>query len=104
MELLNGQNDHEIDEIPKVEGPLKKITEMEIEVALKGMRERKAAGPTGVTSKLLQATGREAVKDLRNIFIDLWEEKKYQKTGEIAPLHQYIKMKVMQWIVASREE
>ena len=39
----------------KQQRPLREITEVEIEAALKGMSERKAAGPTGLTSKLLQA-------------------------------------------------
>ena len=51
MVLLNEHNDYEIDETAKMEGPLKKITEVEVEAALKGMSKGKAAGPTGWINK-----------------------------------------------------
>ena len=56
-ELLNEQSDYQLDEVAKVEGPLKEITEKEVEAALKGMKKGEVVGPTGVTSDLLQAAG-----------------------------------------------
>ena len=41
----------------KSEGPLREITELEIEAALKGMKKGKAAGPSGLKSELLQGAG-----------------------------------------------
>ena len=51
MELLNEQNDYEIDETARTEVPLREITEVEVEAALKGMSKGKAAGPTGWINK-----------------------------------------------------
>jgi hypothetical protein len=65
--LLNEQNEYQIDNTAKVEGPVKEITEKEVETALKEMKKGKAAGPTGVTSDLLKATGRVGVRELTNI-------------------------------------
>ena len=50
MVLLNEHNDYEIDESAKTKGPLREITEVEVEAALKGMKKGKAAGPSGLTS------------------------------------------------------
>jgi len=43
---LKKQSEYQLDEVAKVEGPLKEITE-EVKAALKGMKMGKAAGPTG---------------------------------------------------------
>ena len=42
--------------------PLRKITKVEVEAALKGMKKGKAAGPSGLTSELLQAAGKLGIK------------------------------------------
>ena len=63
MVLLHEHNDYEIDETAKMVGPLRKTTEVEVEVALKGMSERKAAGPLGLTSALQQAAGKVGIRD-----------------------------------------
>ena len=44
---------------------MREITEIEIEAALKGMSEIKAAGPTsGLTSELLWAAGKVRIREL----------------------------------------
>ena len=65
--LLNEQSDYQLDEVEKVEGPLKEITAEEVEAALKEMKKGKAAGPSGVTSDLLRAAGRVGLRELTNI-------------------------------------
>jgi len=54
---LNEQSEYQLDEVAKVEGALKEITEEEVKAALNGMKKGKAAGPTVVTIDLLQAAG-----------------------------------------------
>ena len=71
MVLLNEHNDCKINETAKTEGPLREITEIEVEAALKGMSKGKATGPSGLTSELLQATGKVGIRELRDIFNDL---------------------------------
>ena len=64
MVLLNEQKDYKINETAKTQGPLRrKITEVEIETALKGRSKGKAAGPSGLTSELLQAAGNKIIKN-----------------------------------------
>jgi len=79
MELLNEQNDYEIDETTRTEVPLREITEVEVEAALKGMSKGKAAGPSGLRSELLQAAGKLAIRELSIIFNDLLEGKEIPK-------------------------
>jgi len=55
-ELLNEKSEYQLDEVVEVEGPLKEIIEDEVQAAFKGMKKGKAAGLTGVTTELLQAT------------------------------------------------
>ena len=50
---------------------LREITEIEVEAALKGMSKGKAAGPSVLTSELLQATGKVGIRELKDIFNDL---------------------------------
>ena len=51
----------------KQQRSLRKITEVEVG-ALKGMSEKKAAGPTGLTSELLLAVGKVGIRELSNYF------------------------------------
>jgi len=53
-----------LDEVAKVEGPLKEITEDGVKAALKGMKKGKADRPTGVTIDLLQAAGMLGLREL----------------------------------------
>ncbi|XP_014666073.1 PREDICTED: uncharacterized protein LOC106808038 [Priapulus caudatus] len=54
-----------------VEGPLEDVTEHALEVALREMSSGKAAGPTGVTSDLVKAAGREGIRELGSIVKEL---------------------------------
>jgi Reverse transcriptase (RNA-dependent DNA polymerase) len=58
---------YQIEEVAKIEGPLKEITEREVEAALKAMKKGKAAGPSGVTSDLLKAAGEVGKIEMANI-------------------------------------
>ena len=71
--------------------PLRKITEVEVEAALKGMKKGKAAGPSGLTSELLQAAGKVGIRELRNIFNDLLEGEEIPKdwnNGNNIPIYK----------------
>ena len=72
-------NDYKINETAITEGPLREITEVEIEAALKGMSKGKAAGSSRLTSELLQAAGKVGIRELRNIFNDLLDGEKILK-------------------------
>ena len=46
---------------------------------MKGMKKGIAAGPSGITSELLQAAGKVGIKELRHIFNDLMEGEEIPK-------------------------
>ena len=56
--LLNVDNDWdgEVD-CPEVMGPNCLISKEEVEAAIRGLKIRKAAGPTGVVSEMTKASG-----------------------------------------------
>ncbi len=56
-ELLNKENQYEIEDHLKVEGPIMGVTEKEVEVALHKMKKGKAPGPSGVTADILKYAG-----------------------------------------------
>ena len=60
---------------------MREITEVEVEAALKGMSRGKAAGPSGLTSELLQAAGKVGIKELKN-FNDIMEGEEITKDWE----------------------
>ncbi len=53
-ELLNEENQFELENHIKVEGPILGVTEKEVEEALQKMIRGKAPGPSGVTADLLK--------------------------------------------------
>ena len=63
--LLNGENESKFDVVEAVEGPLYEITEQEVEKALKGMKNDRAAGPSGLTSDMLKNARHTGVLELR---------------------------------------
>ena len=67
-ELLNEENHHELEQHPKVEGPIIGVTEKEIRDALKSMKSGKAAGPSGLTADILRAAGETGLRELNKIF------------------------------------
>ncbi len=53
-DLLIEENEYHLEEMGKVEGPVKEISEEEVKRAIKGMKSTKVSGPTGVTSDMLK--------------------------------------------------
>ena len=62
QELLNGENECEFEE-GAAEEPLNIVTREEVEGALRGMKNGKAAGPSGMTSDLLKFAGAMGVRN-----------------------------------------
>ena len=63
-----GENESEFDGVEAVEGPLYEITEQEVERALNGMNNDRAAGPSGLTSDMLKYAGCTGVLKLLKVF------------------------------------
>ena len=61
--LLNVENDWDgIVDGEKVEGPQERITEHEVENAIRQMKSGKAGGPTNVVGEMICAAGKKGVK------------------------------------------
>ncbi len=75
-ELLNEENQYELQDHLKVEGPILGVTEKEVEEALQKMKRGKAPGPSGVTTKLLKYAGETGVRELKKVFKLIETEKK----------------------------
>ena len=74
-QLLNTENEREeLENIEKTEGPERCISSEEVEKALKQMSKAKAAGPTGVTSEMFRALGRDGIQWLTKLLNRLPEE------------------------------
>ncbi len=67
-ELLNEENQYEIENHLKVEGPIIDVTEKEVEKAPQKMKRGKAPGPSGVTTHLLRHAGEMGVRELKKVF------------------------------------
>ena len=66
--LLNGENFSELEVVEAVEGPLHEITEQEVEMALKGMKNSRAAVPSRLTSDMLKYAGWTGMTELLKAF------------------------------------
>ena len=66
--LLNWENGSEFDVVEAVEGPLYEITEQEVEKALKGMKNDRAAGPSGLTVTCLNMRGVQVCRNFGGCF------------------------------------
>ena len=75
-ELLNEVNEYLLKEESKVEGPIKAVTEEEVEESLKNMKNGKAPGPSGVTSDLLREAGVIGGKELTKGYERIEEEER----------------------------
>ncbi len=60
-ELLNEENQYELEDHLKFEGPKMGVTVEEVEEALRKMKRGKAPGPSGVTTDLLRYVGETGV-------------------------------------------
>ncbi len=69
-ELLNEENQYEMEDHLKVEGPILGVTEKEVEEALRKKKRGKAPGPSGVTTVLLRYAGETetGVRELKKVF------------------------------------
>ena len=70
--LLNEENENEFDSEPVVEGPIEDVTLPEVRAALRAMKPRRAAGPSGVTSDLFKYVGETGVKELHQVFQEIF--------------------------------
>ena len=71
--LLNEENPNEFEEEPLVEGPTEDIEVEEVRAAIKSMKPRKAAGPSGVTTDLIKFAGDSAVRKLHRIVREIFQ-------------------------------
>lgn len=67
-QLLNDENESAFEEAEVVEGPIMDITKEEVERALKGMKNGKATGPSGVSSDLMKYAGRTGIDAILKVF------------------------------------
>ncbi len=67
-ELLNKENQYELEDHIKDEGPILGLTEKKVEEALQKMKRRKAPGPSGVTADLLKYAGETGGRELKKVF------------------------------------
>ena len=74
--LLNECNEHELELVGKVEGPIENVTSEIVERALKKMKNGKAPGPSGITSDLLKAAGKPAIEELTRVYENIIKEVK----------------------------
>ena len=73
-ELLNVENESQVEEVPCVEGPVEEITLEEVGNALGKMKNRRAAGPSGVTSEMLKSAGLIGREELQVLYNKLLHE------------------------------
>ena len=66
--LLDQENVCSIEDVPSVQGPILDVTEAEVEMALKSMKQGKAAGPTESTSDMFKTAGCTGVELLTMAF------------------------------------
>ena len=74
--LLNQENACSIEDVPSVQGPILDVTEAEVEMALKSMKQGKAAGPTESTSDMFKFAGRTGVELLTKAFSQIFKTSK----------------------------
>ncbi len=66
--VLNEENQYELEDHIKVEGPILSVTEKEVTEALQKMKRGKAPGPSGVTTDLLKYAEETGVQELKQVF------------------------------------
>ena len=75
-QLLNEEFENEIDVIPPVEGPIEDITEIEVRKAIRGMKNRRATGPSGVAAEMFKAAEEVGVEEMTAALRVVAKEKK----------------------------
>ena len=72
-DLLNEANPINADlESEPVEGPIRMIDSTELENAIKLMKNGKAAGPSGLTSDIIKASGKKSMEVFNSICEKMW--------------------------------
>ena len=64
QELLNEEYGNQIEECDVVEGPIENIAEEEVRTAISKMKDKRATGPSGVSSEMLKAMEGVGVKEV----------------------------------------
>ncbi len=80
--LLNEENQYEVNDHIKVEGPILGVTEEEVEEALQKMKREKAPGPSGMTTDLLKYAEETGVQELKKVFELIETEEGAPTVGE----------------------
>ena len=62
--LLNEENEYEVEELERMEGPVEEIKIEEVERAVGKMKNNKAPGPSGVTGELFKYAGQGALREM----------------------------------------
>ena len=71
--LLNETNGFEVEEVEPTQGPIKEVTMDEVKRALAAMKSGKAAGPTGLTSEMMKATGECGLAEFTEVLSEVWK-------------------------------
>ena len=66
--LLNEEYPNFFEEVEQVEGPIEDFTLAEIQNAVKAMKNKKAPGPSGLSSEMLKLGGETCLNELHRIF------------------------------------
>ncbi len=81
-ELLNEENQYEIEDHIKVDGPILGVIEKEVEEGLQKMKRGKAPGPSGVTTDLLKYAGETGVRAEKGVRVDRGRREGSNRVGE----------------------
>ena len=82
-ELLNNENEREeLDEVPKVEGPVMELKETEVKRAISKMKNCKAPGPSEFQIEMIKALGREGEEWMKDLLRAIWEEEEMPRDWE----------------------
>ena len=94
--LLNVANDWdgEVD-CPEVMGPCCLVSEEEVAAAIKGLKMGKAAGPTGVVSEMMKASGGFGSRWMTDLINNIVKKAVFLMTGERVSWYLCIRGKVI---------
>ena len=72
--LLNEENPNHFEDVPATEGPIEDITLEEVRKAIKGMKNHKATGPSGIYSDMINLAGDTGTLELHKVFQKIIQE------------------------------
>ena len=102
-ELANVENENYFEETTPVEGPIEIYTKEEVMTALKGMKNGKAPGPSGINSEMVKYAGNTGVEQLLLLFQQVFEEERCPELWKMSHSSFSTKAKGIHWIVPSTE-